>query len=110
MFLWFFLVEAFRQGYPRLAAFINCDKDFVTFRKFGRLQARVLLSKQDELIALEEKLQGVDDKEPIAYLLTTRRGDTTAERAQILAEIEKKLLEYRKEFPMLDMLANHNDD
>lgn len=38
----------------------------------------------------------MDDKEPIAYLLTTRRGDTTAERARILEEIEKKLLEYHQ--------------
>lgn len=91
------LVEAFRQGYPRFAAFINCDRDFVAFRGFGRLHARVLLLKQDEIIELEQKLQNLDDIEANAYQLASRRHDLASQRSQILSKIEEKLVEYGKE-------------
>ena len=89
-------METFPRGYPRLAAFINSDRDFVMFRCFGRLHARILLHKQDELCELEQRLEAIDKDEATLYLLSTRRQDTNIERRNILRELEEKLKEYSR--------------
>ncbi|KAF1353285.1 hypothetical protein BDV97DRAFT_111825 [Delphinella strobiligena] len=83
-------VESRRQGYPRLAAFVNSDKDFVVFRGFGELQARILLYKQDEIVLLEERLHSVDSNETSAYNLNARRHDQNVERRDLVSEIRVK--------------------
>jgi uncharacterized protein DUF6594 len=44
-----------------LAAFQNSDESFMLYRRFGYLQSRVLLDKQDQLGILEKELQELDD-------------------------------------------------
>lgn len=66
----------------------------MAFRGFGRLHARILLFKQDEIIELEQKLQNLDDIEANAYHLTSRRDDQASQRSQMLSDIEKKLVDY----------------
>jgi hypothetical protein len=51
----------FHTGYPRLAAFQSSDESFLLYRKFGYLQSRVLLDKQDQLRLLEKELHELDD-------------------------------------------------
>src|SRR5215469_11608832 len=34
------------EGYPRLAAFLDSDENFMVYRRFGYLQSRLLLEKQ----------------------------------------------------------------
>ena len=48
------------RGYPNLAAFLDSDRGFTIFRRFGYLQSRLLLDKQEELRLLEEKLSKLD--------------------------------------------------
>ncbi|KAI0477044.1 hypothetical protein GGR56DRAFT_386601 [Xylariaceae sp. FL0804] len=87
-------VEDHQRGYPRLAAFVSSSRDFVMFRCFATLHARIVLHKQDELAELEERLVELDRRETTAYFLTSRRSDGNAERGQLLREIEQKLAEY----------------
>lgn len=87
-------VESFRRGYPRLSAFIDSDRDFMMFRRFGRLQARILLHKQDELIDLEQQLEQIDSEEQTEYYLSCRRQDLNTKRHSLIQEAEVKLNEY----------------
>lgn len=84
----------FERGYPNLAAFTSSDEDFAIYRRFGYLQARLLLDKQDQLRLLEERLDRYDDADP---LKATRKGLTTeqyASRAKLLGEIETVFTSY----------------
>ncbi|KAF2261111.1 hypothetical protein CC78DRAFT_471179, partial [Lojkania enalia] len=87
-------VESHRPGYPRLAAFLNSDRYFCAFKSFGRLHARVLLDKQDELIEIQEQLEEIDQAETTSYFLHTRREDRNSRRREILLQIGHKLIEY----------------
>jgi hypothetical protein len=53
-------VEQCPAGYPRLAAFLSSDENFMLYRRFDYLQARLLLYKQDELRELEGELDHLD--------------------------------------------------
>jgi len=65
------------------------------YRRFGFLQARLLLYKQDQLRALEEELDEIDKSDDAEYL-TSRDMDDTDERprTQLLTNIETKFKEY----------------
>jgi hypothetical protein len=91
-------VETFRRGYPRLAAYMNSDRDFITFRYFGRLHARILLQKQDEITELEERLDELDNAESMGHYLCSRRHDGNSIRQDILREAELKLEAYSEHF------------
>jgi hypothetical protein len=45
-----------------LAAFLDSDEGFTIYRRFGYLQSRLLLDKQEQLRLLEEKLEHLDLK------------------------------------------------
>jgi len=93
-----------RSGYVSLAAWIAHDPDNETyvFRKFDRLSARNLLNLQNELIALEAKLDAIDGEmllvgESNPILKRTLLSWETFERhAQSLTplEEEKKAVEH----------------
>ncbi|KAL2042162.1 hypothetical protein N7G274_005350 [Stereocaulon virgatum] len=53
-------LSEFESGYSRLAAFEDCDPNFLIYRKFGWLHNRVLLYHQDELQKLEQELEQLD--------------------------------------------------
>lgn len=88
------VVESYRKGYPRFSAFLQSDRNFILFRRFGQLHARVLLHKQDIICELEQRLNRLDNEEANSFFLNSRRNDQNAERRSLLADIESKLLDY----------------
>ena len=75
------------------------------YRRFGYLQSRIILHKQDELRALEEKLDILDqqdaaDSETEKFLQSRDLDDKSKrQRKALLETIEIKFKEYGK--PML---------
>ena len=88
------LVEDYRQGYPRLAAFLTLDKNFTIVRCFDNLHMRVLLEQQDKLAELEEQLDHCDDQDKIQLNLSSRRQNISRERRELLDQIKHELKEY----------------
>ncbi|RFU34107.1 hypothetical protein B7463_g2216, partial [Scytalidium lignicola] len=78
-----------RDGYPNLAAFLDSDENFMLYRRFGYIQARLLLSKQDQLRALEEDLDKVDKDDDDVFLVSRDRDEkANTKRYQLLQQIE----------------------
>jgi hypothetical protein len=93
-------VESCPRGYPGLAAFLDSDECFSVYRRFGFLQSRLLLDKQDKLRELEEALDKLDKREAKA---DPRRPTTTdlsrqelEPRRKLLAAIEEHFCSYGK--------------
>ena len=86
------------DGYPRMATFLDSDENFMLYRRFGYLQARLLLEKQDDLRRLESRLGLLDgDDEGKTDVLKTREyydDEYMKERKSLMEVIEKKWLEY----------------
>lgn len=95
------------DGYPRLAAFIDSDENFMQYRRFGFLQARLLLYKQDELRVLESRLDHLDgcDETRQPDILRSREKDdgVSGKRKVLIAEINDKFKEYGKMFPVFHL-------
>jgi hypothetical protein len=93
------------KGYPLLAAFLDSDDNFMIYRRFGYLQARLLLEKQEELRRLEEDLDILDGREqerwkdahardnPLKSLKNGKK-DKASERRVLIRKIEKKFRGY----------------
>lgn len=88
------LVEKAPPGYPRLATFLNTDKHFALFRRYGYLRTRVLLSLQDELAELEEKLDDLDTNDSKQFNLASRRSDINQTRKLLMKRVHEKLAVY----------------
>jgi hypothetical protein len=92
------LVELYPEGFPRIAAFIDSDPGNSLFRRFGILNARILLYRQVELTELEKKLNELDKKDNakedtewrIGHGLHHDGGHGNEERKALIDEIEKK--------------------
>lgn len=93
-------MESCPEGYPQTAAFLDSDENFMLYRRFGYLQSRILLRKQDELRALEERLDRLDQKdnedEKTRRFLKSRDLDDkrNGPRKVLLETIETKFKEY----------------
>jgi hypothetical protein len=89
------LVKLFPRGYPNFSAFLDSDDNFMIYRRYGYLQSRILLEKQDELRLLEEQLDAIDRSEmykrPHQLFSRVHQGD---ERKGLLAQIEVTFCEY----------------
>jgi hypothetical protein len=88
------------EGYPHLAALVDSDASFMLYRRFGYLQARVLLDKQAELRELERDLEDLDsdhaETNPL-WLRSRELDNVECERHKsLLREIEQKYKEYSK--------------
>jgi hypothetical protein len=87
-------------GYPRLAALLNSDENFLVCRKYGWLHSRILLYRQDELRELEQELlcmdKAADQQGKDTTTLKCRERDErfSPERKQLINEIDAKLKEY----------------
>lgn len=93
-FLTLVSVNQFDDGYANLATLTNSDEDFAIYRRFGYLQARLLLEKQDQLRLLEEQLDVYDDVDPVRH---TRKGlscEQHSSRQKLLGEIEAVFTSY----------------
>jgi hypothetical protein len=80
-------------GYPSVATFLDSDENFMVYRRFGFVQTRLLLEKQDEMRQLESKLDRYDKRtgqnsETSANL---RTRDLKPEAATARKEIMEKL-------------------
>lgn len=97
-------MEEHPEGYPRVAAFINSDKDTVLFRRFGGLHSRLLLYKEVELTQLETQLASLDRDDSLKDETRWRNhhsihrddGSQNEERKALVEKIEPKLLAYGK--------------
>jgi len=50
-----------KVGYRGFSAFLASDNDFLIFRRFGSVNARLLLYLQDGIAVLESKLEDLED-------------------------------------------------
>jgi hypothetical protein len=85
------------RGYPKLAAFLDSDENFMIYRRFSYLMSRLLVEKQNDLQLLEDKLDRQDrdavDEDPNCLM---GRFDYNEERKNLMSSIEKKWHEYCK--------------
>jgi hypothetical protein len=86
-------------GYRQYSEFLSSDEDLLIVRRFGVLNARVLLSLQDRVSELEDELEDFDDKHsrkgPEEYNNGSFRMDFE-DRKEILGEIATALSQYSK--------------
>jgi hypothetical protein len=96
------LVRDSPKGYPSVATFLDSDESFMVYRRFGFVQARLLLEKQDDLRKLESKLDRYDKKlgqNPLTKdTLRTRDLKPEAEiaRKELMDKLENCFNEYGK--------------
>ncbi|TVY21064.1 hypothetical protein LARI1_G001244 [Lachnellula arida] len=99
-------------GYPRLAALLDSDENFLLYRRFGYLQARLLLHKQDQLRELEVELNDwdkIDEVRAPRWLRSREMGDVkNTKRKELLEHIEKMFLEYSQLLTTAHDLASFN--
>lgn len=86
------------KGYPSLAAFLDSDENFMVYRRFGYVQSRLLLEKQDDLRKLETKLDKYDKQvqrtNPINLMTHDLSEEDAEPRRAITEKLEKTFCEY----------------
>lgn len=87
-------VNDFPMGYPNLATFQNSSENFTVYRRFGYLQSRLLLEKQDALRVLEVKLDKYDRDNQMTSRIRSLGAETIAPRQALLGEIEETFSSY----------------
>lgn len=85
-------------GYRAYSHLLNSHDNFLVFRRFGVLNARLMLALQDHIVILEEKLDKLDSllSKPEAPDVHngTFREDPVEERTQLLLDLRTKLKDY----------------
>jgi hypothetical protein len=87
-------VSDFKLGYPNLATFKNSSDAFSIYRRFGYLQSRLLLEKQDILRVLEKRLDEYDRGHIATSYTRTLSADKLMPRQALLEEIEHAFNSY----------------
>jgi hypothetical protein len=83
-----------------LATFLDSDEQFMMFRRFGFVQARLLLEKQEEIRKLEIKLDALDkameedDPTTLMSLDMDEMDDLVIKRDELMPRIAKAFNEY----------------
>ncbi|KAH8784635.1 hypothetical protein BGZ57DRAFT_940407 [Hyaloscypha finlandica] len=114
--------EAWRDGYPAVAAWMAKDPDSESFvyRKFDKLSARNLLNLQSELIDLESRQEKFDEESRNSndqvLKQSNRKWETFAknavvreqerQRMELNKEIRAKLREYHETLLLQSQIAN----
>lgn len=95
------VLERCPKGNPRMAAFLDSDENFTMYRRFGWIQSRLLLSKQNELASLEKDLEMQDQPIDLASLDSESTGGEVTQyeamseyKDQLLKQAEKTFCEY----------------
>ena len=88
------IVEEYRLGYARLAAFLNIDPSFTVIRRFDHLHLRLLLEKQAHLSELERQLMKCDDEETVQLYASSCKQDENVERRRLIEEIQVNIHNY----------------
>jgi hypothetical protein len=85
-------------GWPGFCRFAAGDDDFLILRRFDVVSVRVLLSMQDGIASLEEKLAAIDTKAALLdgpdFNNGSFRQDPCKDRKQVLNELKTALFEY----------------
>lgn len=89
-------VSDYKLGYPNLATFKNSSDAFSIYRRFGYLQSRLLLEKQDILRVLEKRLDAYDREHIATSYTRTLSADKLMPRQALLEEIEHAFNSYGK--------------
>jgi Family of unknown function (DUF6594) len=88
------------KGYKHYSWFLASDDDFLIFRRFGTLNARVILAMQDGISAAEAKLKALDDEASLKNAPRRHNGsfrrEEDQERKALITEIKEKLKEYSR--------------
>jgi hypothetical protein len=93
-------INDYSKGYPNVAAFLDSDDGFTIFRRFGYLQSRLLLNKQEDLRYAEQRLQELEtemikqNKDRLCFRETF--GPDGDEHQKLLEDIEQKFCSYCK--------------
>lgn len=90
----FYIVEEYCRGYPRLAAFMSIDANFLMVKRFDVLHMRYLLFLQDTMTELQERLDACDDAEDVQLHNSSRRQDGNETRKTLMRELEISLTKY----------------
>ncbi|KAF9695172.1 hypothetical protein EKO04_007093 [Ascochyta lentis] len=87
-------------GYRGYSAFLASDDDFMIYRRFGTLNARLLLRLQDQIAELEERLEALEKEHAGPTAPDTNNGtfrnDPLLERKAILDEMNSRVREYNE--------------
>ncbi|KAL2842798.1 hypothetical protein BJX68DRAFT_270430 [Aspergillus pseudodeflectus] len=100
-------------GYAGYVELIASADNFWIFRRFDRLNARVMLSMQDEIVDLEQNLDAVD-KTAAAEAGDdvnngTFRNDTNARRRSLVHTAREKLGNYYRHVYYYSQMRQHHD-
>ncbi|KAL9079221.1 MAG: hypothetical protein Q9157_001890 [Trypethelium eluteriae] len=105
-------VESCPRGYPNFAAFLDSDESFMVYRRFGYLQSRLLLEKQDELRKLETTLDEWDERDGKQDPDKVNRRDLSEEdaapRRALFVQIEEKFRDYASLLTVAQQLVSFN--
>jgi len=86
------------HGYRTFSQVIASDTDFFVIRRFGALNARVILALQDDISQLEEQLASLENLYSSKDYEDINNGSFRQEskpgRAAIIRELKVKLKEY----------------
>ncbi|RKK11617.1 hypothetical protein BFJ65_g13494 [Fusarium oxysporum f. sp. cepae] len=84
-------IEDYPKGYPQFSSLISSHESFFVARRFLNVRARLLLLKQNRVVALESKLHKIDRDEERPLFLGSSQRDQNQDRAQVVAELDKAL-------------------
>jgi len=94
-----------RKGYHGYSAFLASDSDFCSFRRFDKLNLRVILALQDNIACLEEELEDIDRFYSRQDIPDENNGsfryDTRQERVKCLWKIKDALEKYSLQYPSI---------
>lgn len=81
-----------------MAAFLDSDENFMIYRRFGYVQSRLLLDKQNEMQDLESALEETDadddNENPGCLNRADLDLDNPSPRKQLMGQLETKFNEY----------------
>jgi hypothetical protein len=87
-------------GYRGFSAFLASDNDFLVFRRFGAINARLLLYLQDEIAVLEQDLEHLEVLHSQDSAVDIHNGsfrqETLPQRKKLLDTLLAKVKEYSK--------------
>jgi hypothetical protein len=85
-------------GYRGFSAFLASDNDFLVFRRFGAINARLLLYLQDEIAVLEQDLEHLEILHSQDSAIDIHNGsfrqETLPQRKKLLDTLLVKVKEY----------------
>ena len=98
-------MEDYPLGYPMVSCYLDSDEQFMIYRRFGTLHARLLLHAQDELRQMETQLLRMDKRDNMTEdgrdFLMSRENDDAREvmpgresRKQLIERTKQKTIEY----------------